>query len=39
VFRGTHLSPVGSFRKLANGNNSKNIDARVMDSVHDSWPV
>ena len=26
----------GSFRKLAKGNNSKHIEARVMDLVHDS---
>ena len=26
----------GIFRKLTKGNNSKNIDARVMDPVHDT---
>jgi len=29
----------GSFRKLTKGNNSKNIDARVMDLVHGSCPL
>ena len=32
----TYVTCPGSFRKVTKGNNSKNIDARVMDLVHDS---
>ena len=38
MFRGTHVTCPGSFRKLTKGNNSKDIDARVMDLVHDYCP-
>ena len=36
VPRNTYVTCPGSFRKVAKGNYSKNIDARVMDLVHDS---
>ena len=36
VPRHTCVTCPGSFRKLRKGNNSKNIDARVMDIVHGS---
>ena len=39
VPRNTRVTCPGSFRKLTKGNNSKNIDARVMDLVHGSWPA
>ena len=39
VPRNTCVTCPGSFRKLTKGNNSKNIDARVMDHKHGSWPT
>ena len=39
VPRTTCVTYPGSFRTLAKGNNSNNIDTSVMDLVHDSWPA
>ena len=36
VPRNTCVTCPGSFRKLTKGNNSKTIDARIMDPVHDT---